>query len=442
MEETKRCPYCGEEILATAVKCKHCKSWLGEKPKATVPCPICGESIVPDTDVCPHCKEKTGFSHTEEVAQVPPAEPAYTNDMGDTEPAPFFEYYLAEPWAGNKEERSNVIFPAFNFGGIISRRQAIVAGVVQWVVFTAILCIFYSLAISGSLWWFAPMALFYLLWLAKGVELSVRRLRDTNSSPWLVLLALVPIANLFNIVLMFKKGSASRRTQWTAKDSLIALVITVMFVGAIAMAINAGSNLVGRFGGNSVTAVDSLSTDSLGSYVEPESDSDEINSTSLTDSDVEEISAIINIIYQKIKENAIDMERHPYSDEEAIATYGSDELKKIDKRANRVAGLAHDVEESIPEGWYEQDLFFASQDPAGETWKIEEISGNNKIAIAYIRTFSESESRGEILTHIKLTFVKESDKWRLDDVYDDYYGNYKENMRRFAEKWEAYEREQ
>lgn len=28
MAETKNCPYCGEEILATAKKCKHCKEWL------------------------------------------------------------------------------------------------------------------------------------------------------------------------------------------------------------------------------------------------------------------------------------------------------------------------------------------------------------------------------------------------------------------------------
>lgn len=28
MEDTKKCPYCGEEILAVAKKCKHCGQWL------------------------------------------------------------------------------------------------------------------------------------------------------------------------------------------------------------------------------------------------------------------------------------------------------------------------------------------------------------------------------------------------------------------------------
>ena len=37
MEETKKCPYCGGEIMATAKKCKHCKQWLNEKQSLTEP---------------------------------------------------------------------------------------------------------------------------------------------------------------------------------------------------------------------------------------------------------------------------------------------------------------------------------------------------------------------------------------------------------------------
>ena len=32
-DETKRCPYCGEEILAIAKKCKHCGEFLTKEAK-------------------------------------------------------------------------------------------------------------------------------------------------------------------------------------------------------------------------------------------------------------------------------------------------------------------------------------------------------------------------------------------------------------------------
>lgn len=39
-KDTKNCPYCGEEILAVAKKCKHCGEWLDKTSKPNTPVPI------------------------------------------------------------------------------------------------------------------------------------------------------------------------------------------------------------------------------------------------------------------------------------------------------------------------------------------------------------------------------------------------------------------
>jgi predicted nucleic acid-binding Zn ribbon protein len=59
--DTKQCPYCGEEILAVAKKCKHCGEWLDKEAnvhqKKMTECPVCAEEIEEDLKICPHCKE-------------------------------------------------------------------------------------------------------------------------------------------------------------------------------------------------------------------------------------------------------------------------------------------------------------------------------------------------------------------------------------------------
>lgn len=66
MEETKRCPYCGEKILTVAKKCKHCGEWLDRPEKISFVrnrkdtndmlfCKVCKAEISPDTKNCPQC---------------------------------------------------------------------------------------------------------------------------------------------------------------------------------------------------------------------------------------------------------------------------------------------------------------------------------------------------------------------------------------------------
>jgi len=60
--ETKNCPYCGEEILSAAAKCKHCGEWLEAEAKykaeqGVKKCPHCGEEILGTAAKCKHCNE-------------------------------------------------------------------------------------------------------------------------------------------------------------------------------------------------------------------------------------------------------------------------------------------------------------------------------------------------------------------------------------------------
>jgi hypothetical protein len=55
--KTRECPYCKEDILVDAIKCKHCSSSVSaEKPAHEGKCPFCKEDINPEAVKCYHCK--------------------------------------------------------------------------------------------------------------------------------------------------------------------------------------------------------------------------------------------------------------------------------------------------------------------------------------------------------------------------------------------------
>ena len=222
MEETKRCPYCGEVILAVAKKCKHCGEWLepkeSVKEKKMIECPICGEDVEDGTDVCPYCHERIKGADT--VAQVQEdchtrqaqpsvrqvrsenptaiqsdgdAENTETEDEEDEETDGLFRYYFTD-----------VFFRHYaDFKGRLSRKRF-------WMAYLFLLLTLmpvYSLdfALFGAPFVFYP--LYSVALLVPSLAFAVRRLHDTGRSGWHLLWGLIPIVGgVILIILLCQKG--------------------------------------------------------------------------------------------------------------------------------------------------------------------------------------------------------------------------------------------
>lgn len=216
-DATKRCPYCGEEILAVAKKCKHCGEWLDEntqvsEPQLTsVPEPVCEPTPEPKKDPV---DEREGAKSTA----------APVRKLG------FFEYYFIDLFIRRYAD----------FKGKTSRRQFWMGGLCFVLLLLTLFCIdlatglMFVCTLVGTLALTVPFA-----------AAAIRRLHDTGRSGWWFLIQYVPVVgSIWLLVLLCQKGETrdDQRPAFQLPTDAIAAAAMVLIVGVSIIWVSIGSN--------------------------------------------------------------------------------------------------------------------------------------------------------------------------------------------------------
>lgn len=212
--EKRICPYCGEEIAATAKKCRFCGEWFTENNDSQ---PVSSPKTVSQSP-----------SIQDESPRTPSAGQHPTVHVESVEEKGFFKTYFMDSF----------IRPYANFTGYTSRKEfwlTYVAMIIISLGLTGIALLIFGLTgAAGMMVAMVVMALVSLAFVIPGLAISCRRLRDGGFNPWMILLSLVPFIGPLALLVLFCLPSKSEYEQ---SDSRFNTVDTMITGGCILLAV-------------------------------------------------------------------------------------------------------------------------------------------------------------------------------------------------------------
>ena len=246
--ERRKCPYCGEEIAATAKKCRFCGEWL-EKPQQPVqrpaqpqpaPLPIQPQPVQPQQPQRPAPQPQPVYQPQPTPNQPDPQPEAeepqpeveeYQPEVEEYQPKGFFQNYLVDCF----------LRPYADFSGVTSRKEfwlCYVAMIVASIGLTGLVLLLMAVAgVSGGLIATILCSIVGLGLVVPGLAISVRRLRDAGLSPWLLLVSLVPGLGALALLVMYclptKYEHEETETRFNMVDGIVTGGCVVLFgIGA------------------------------------------------------------------------------------------------------------------------------------------------------------------------------------------------------------------